>query len=211
MRRLHWLLTLLLLTVALPLAAEPPPIKWSAPIDWTPWAQAEAKAKAEQKPLCVVVYGDWCPMCRAIAPFFGTQRMLDASKKAVMVLQNDKEGAGWLQERFPNSGKYVPRIFFVDKNGAIDTSVKSGHPRFPFFYNPNEVGIGKLVQSIDTAVQKAGGPVKAPVPQAAPAVAPPAPAPTPAMPADPPSDMPILIGLVIGAIGAVWLVGRNNG
>ena len=208
------------------------PIHWDAPVQWTPWAQAMTKAKAENKPLCLVVYADWCPKCRKIAPFFHKPEVLAATKKAVMVLQNEDEKPDWLANEFSASGNYVPRIFCLDKGGNIDHSIQSGNQRFPFFYRPNDEGVSLLVRSIEQAVTKVGGPAQAAAPQiaapqaaqpanvqavgagaagqtgqAAVAVAPGQPQP----PAEEPSDLPILLGLVAVAVGAVWFVGRTNG
>lgn len=209
--------TSLLVALYSTVASAAPPIHWDAPVKWTPWEQAMVKAKAENKPICLVVYADWCPKCRKIAPFFKKAELLAASEKAVMVLQNEDEGADWLANEFAASGKYVPRIFFLDKGGNIDHGINSGNERFPFFYRPNDAGVSKLVRAIDAAVTKVGGPVAAAVPQipaAAPtagvnavAVAPVAPAP----PVEEQSDIPMMIGLVVFAIGAVWVVGRGNG
>lgn len=215
--------------LAAPVASSAP-IHWDAPIQWTPWEQAHTRAKAENKPICLVIYADWCPKCRKIAPFFKRDDLLAASKKAVMVLQNDQGKPEWLANGFASSGNYVPRIFFLDGDGNIDADINSGHQRFPFFYRPNDDGIRKLIASIDKAVAKVGGPKQAPTPQPQPiaavqpqasgavgagsqgnggapvAVAPGQPAP----PAEEPSDLPILLGLVAFAVGAAWLVGRNS-
>lgn len=194
-----------------------PPIHWDAPVKWTPWAQAMTKAKAENKPVCLVVYADWCPKCRKIAPFFNKPELLAATDKAVLVLQNEDEKPEWLASEFGSSGNYVPRIFCLDKGGNIDHTINSGNERFPFFYRPNDQGITKLLSSIDKAAQKVGGPVQVAAPQAAapPVAAPPVavgagqPAPA-APPAEGPSDLPIMIGLALAAIGAVWFVGRKG-
>ena len=34
-------------------------VRWDAPIDWMDWDEGLAKAKADNKPVLVVVYGDW--------------------------------------------------------------------------------------------------------------------------------------------------------
>ncbi|GEM_PF-2247156 len=217
----------LLVGAAFPLVASADPIHWDTPIEWTPWDKAEAKAKAENKPICLVVYADWCPKCRKMAPLMSDPALLAASKNAVMVLQNDEERPGWLAGRFGASGNYVPRIFFLDKAGAIDTAINSGHPRFPFFYRPNSDGISKLTSSIQTAVTKAGGPAQAAAPQAAApqaAVPPVAQAPAQAAPAPAAantttgdsgplgsSDLPVLLGLVLFAVGLVWFMSRGDG
>lgn len=161
-----WLLASLLCVAAGSQAAADP-ITWDTPIQWTPWDSAVAKATAENKPICLVVYADWCPKCRALAPLFKDPKLLAAANDAVMVLQNHDEKPDWLDQRFGEFGNYVPRIFFLDKAGNVDRSITSGHPRFPYFYRANPEGLSQLVGSLQTAAKKAGGPVQAAAPQAA--------------------------------------------
>ncbi len=206
--------------VAAPLAAlagNAPPIKWHQGVDWVPFDQALTRAKAENKAVCVVIYADWCPKCRALAPRFAEQPVTGASKDVIMVLQNSDERPGWLKQRFGDLGNYVPRVFFLKPDGTVATDINSGNARFPYFYRASEAA--KLAASIQRAA-KAAGPAAAPVPKAPPPAAPAAAAPAaPVAPAAAAtgsgsiaggSDVPIMILLALVAVAAVWFVGRGS-
>ncbi len=161
-------LTGALLTLLATTAAAAPPIAWNNGISWTPFDQAVVRAKAENKAVCVVVYADWCPKCRGLAPVFEGPPLTVASKEVIMVLQNSEERPGWLSERFGDLGNYVPRVFFLRPDGSVNHDLGSGHPRYPFFYTPGKAEL--LAKNIHTAAHAAGGPaVVAPPQPAAPA------------------------------------------
>lgn len=155
----------LLLTASLAQAA---PIEWSSAIAWTPFDQALERARAENKAVCVVVYADWCPKCRNLAPAFSEPPITEAASGVIMVLQNSEERPEWLQKRFGDLGNYVPRVFFLRPDGTVNRELTSDHPRFPFFYTPAKRDL--LAQQMRKAAQPAG-PASAPAPQPAPSPA----------------------------------------
>ena len=95
-----------------------PPIKWTDTVDWKPWDEARSISAETGKPLCLVVYADWCPRCKELAPAF-----LDDDVKALTA----------------QYGGYVPRIFFFDASGQVREDVTSGHTRYPYFYTPRNL------------------------------------------------------------------------
>ncbi len=129
-------------------------IEWGTTVPWLPFDNAVARAKAEGKAIGVVVYADWCPKCRSLAPAFSSGPVVAASSKVLWVLQNHDEQPAWLQERFASYGNYVPRIFFLRPDGTMDPEIQSGHARFPYFYLAAKPE--SLVASIDRAALAAG-------------------------------------------------------
>lgn len=112
--------------------------KWAGDVEWTTWEAGMAKAKAEGKPACLVVYADWCPKCRTLAPALSTDPEIAAlSKEVVMIRQNSDERPTWLGTRFGQYGGYVPRVFLIGADGEIKEDMTSGHPRYPYFYTPS--------------------------------------------------------------------------
>ncbi|MGE3676082.1 MAG: thioredoxin family protein, partial [Polyangiaceae bacterium] len=110
-------------------------IEWAGNIDWLSYEAGLAKAKSEKKPLCVVVYADWCPRCKELAQVFRQPQIERLAKDLVMVRQNADEPSEWLNTPpLAAHGKYVPRVFFFDRKGSFDAAITSGHPRYPFFY-----------------------------------------------------------------------------
>lgn len=111
------------------------PIAWDAKAGWLDWDAGVAAAKASKKPICLVLYADWCPRCKELAPVFDEGEIATLSKDMVMIRQNIDERPKWL-EPFSSLGNYVPRVFFFDADGNIKDDVTSGHARYPYFYTP---------------------------------------------------------------------------
>ena len=192
-------------------AAAAEAIAWGNAVPWLDYETALARAKAEGKAVGVVVYADWCSVCRALAPQFTAGPVLEASPQVLWVLQNEDAAPEWLQQGFGEFGSYVPRIFFLRPDGSVDRDITSGHPRYPYFYLAGKPET--LVASIVRAAA-AAGPATPPAPQPAPQ--PVALAPTPAAPAAPASrfdlagDLPLLGVLLAVALGAVWAHGHGK-
>jgi protein-disulfide reductase (glutathione) len=119
-----------------PAPEEPGALAWGKAIAWRDWDEAQRMAKAENKSVCVVVYTNWCPRCKELAPVFASPEVAGAAAGLVMVRQDQDEGAAWLKERLGEYGTYVPRVLFLDPSGAVREDLQSGHPRYPYFYAP---------------------------------------------------------------------------
>lgn len=119
-----------------PTPEKPGDIAWGGAIPWREWDEALRTAKAEHKPVCVVVYADWCPRCKELAPEFAKPEVVSAAAGLIMVRQDQDEAASWLQDKLGRYGRYVPRVLFLDPNGDVREDLQSGHPRYPYFYAP---------------------------------------------------------------------------
>jgi thioredoxin-like negative regulator of GroEL len=124
-------------------------IEWGE--GWANWDAGLKAAKAEKKPICLVLYADWCPRCKDLAPVFETGEVAELRKKMVMVKQNIDERPAWLKD-YEALGKYVPRVFFFDADGNILDGLTSSNPRFPYFYTP--AGRKALAESMRKALGK---------------------------------------------------------
>jgi len=127
-----------------------PPIKWVDDIDWKGWSEGRALSAESGKPMCLVVYADWCPRCKELAPVFANPEVKALADKLVMVRADNDERPEWLAA-YAQHGSYVPRIFFFDAAGQIREDVTSGHPRFPFFYTPRNLA------ALKASMRKAAG------------------------------------------------------
>jgi len=113
---------------------KPRDIAWGNAIAWRDWDAALRTAKAEDKSVCVVVYANWCPLCKELAPEFAKPEVASAAAGLIMVRQDQDEGAPWLKERLGQYGNYLPRVIFLAPNGEVREDLQSGHPRYPYFY-----------------------------------------------------------------------------
>jgi thiol-disulfide isomerase/thioredoxin len=123
--------------------------KWDGPVQWKPWTEAQAQATAEKKRIMLLVYTNWCPRCRELVPVFTDPEVASLAEKLVMVRQDGDEKPDWLN-RYAEFGGYFPRIFFLEADGTVITTITSGHPRYPYFFGSTQVG------ALKDAMRKAG-------------------------------------------------------
>lgn len=114
-------------------------IKWAGPVRWRTWEDGLAEAARTGRPICLVVYADWCPRCRELAPVFADPEIAALAERLVMIRQDADERPAWLSARFDRFGTYVPRVFFLDSKGAVLEDITSGNARYPYFYTPHGV------------------------------------------------------------------------
>jgi thiol:disulfide interchange protein len=125
--------------------AAPPPAKpaghmakWPTSIDWTDYESGLAAAKKTKQPICLIVYADWCPKCRSLAPALADPELVELSKSFVMIKQDQEAKPAWLAA-YNSLGGYVPRIFFLKPDGAVREEINSGHPRYPYFFAAHQI------------------------------------------------------------------------
>lgn len=125
-------------------------------ITWLSYEAGMAKAKAENKPVCLVFYTGWCPHCRNYAHVFQDPKIIEKSREFVMIRLNaDDEEA--VSARHAPDGTYVPRTFFLASDGSIMTDVHDARPRYLYFYD--EHNPAALLAGMEAALRKAARPM----------------------------------------------------
>ena len=122
--------------------------KWKSNLKWHSWADGRKESAKTGKPLCLVVFTDWCPKCRKLGPLFQDKVVERLANDVVMVRQDQDERPDWLNE-YVQYGRYVPRIFFFSSAGVLLSDITSPIDRYPYFYTPNSVS------AFRTSLQKA--------------------------------------------------------
>jgi protein-disulfide reductase (glutathione) len=118
-------------------AADEKKVHLPAEVAWQTWEKGLDRARAERKPVMLVVYADWCPHCREMGPVLARPDVVELSKRMVMISQDADERPSWLAERFDGPyGGYVPRVFFLTPEGAVREDLQSGNPKYPYFFAP---------------------------------------------------------------------------
>ena len=56
-----------------------------AQVGWQPYEQGLAAAKKEKKPVCLVFFTEWCPHCANYSAVFHDAKVVDQTKKFVMI------------------------------------------------------------------------------------------------------------------------------
>lgn len=113
----------------------------AAQIDWQSYTAGLAKAKAEHKPICLVLYTGWCPHCRNYSKVFDDARVVDQAKRFVMIRLNADDENDVARKYQPDGG-YVPRTFFLSPDGDMAADIHAPRPRYRYFFDerdPNSI------------------------------------------------------------------------
>src|SRR5215510_12314691 len=87
-----------LVLIALATVLGPVPVRaggdWNdTGVAWQPFEAGLAAAKKEKKPIRLIVFTEWCPHCTNYSKVFHDPRVVEQSKKFVMIrVDKDKNG-----------------------------------------------------------------------------------------------------------------------
>ena len=137
-----------------------------AGVAWRSYDEGLAAAKAENKPVCLVFYTEWCPHCTNYSKVFHDPRVVEKSKQFVMIRLNKDQSAG-LSAQYAPDGEYIPRTYFLSPDGTLRAEITEQRPTYKYFYNEHDAA--SLLRSMDVATAVAA-------PTAPPAAATPPPA-----------------------------------
>jgi len=103
-------------------------------ITWQPYADGLAAAKKDKKPVCLIFYTEWCPHCANYSGVFHDAKVVDMSKRFVMIrVNNDKEKE--LAQKYAPDGGYIPRTFFLSSAGQLDAEIHAPRDQYKYFYD----------------------------------------------------------------------------
>ncbi len=102
-------------------------------VGWVSLEEGLAKAKAEDRPLVVVVYTTWCPRCTEYSWTWSEPEMVTAADKAIVV-RMDLDAEPELAARFAPDGDYIPRTLLVNPDGSVQTEVQGPNPSYRYFH-----------------------------------------------------------------------------
>src|SRR5262245_53389827 len=125
----------------------------AAAIDWQPYEAGMARAKAQNKPVCLVLYADWCPHCRNYSHVFEDSRIVEQAKRFVMIRVNTDEQSA-VSNKYTADGGYVPRTYFLSPDGTVQAEIHAARDRFLYFYDERDPG--SLLQGMMSALKKLG-------------------------------------------------------
>lgn len=124
-----------------------------AQIQWRSLDEGLALAKKEKKPVCLIFYTEWCPHCTNYSKVFHDPKVVELSKKLVMVrVDGDKNKD--LSKQYALDGSYIPRTYFLSPDGKVDDSIHAPRDRYKYFYNEHDPA--EVLASMQAALKKAG-------------------------------------------------------
>jgi thiol-disulfide isomerase/thioredoxin len=124
-----------------------------AGIDWRTYEEALVEAKKSGKPICLVFYTDWCGHCTNYSRVFHDARVIEKAKAFVMVRVNDeKDENRELSGEYAPDGQYIPRTYFLSKDGALDPGIHAPRAKHMYFYSEHKPE--SLLAGMDAALAK---------------------------------------------------------
>lgn len=106
-------------------------------IAWRSLEEGRAESRETGKPLCLVVFTQWCPHCTNYARVFHDDKIVQLSKDFVMV-RLDQDEHRKTTDRYAPDGAYIPRTVFLSPAGEIETTIRARPDRFAYFYDEND-------------------------------------------------------------------------
>ncbi len=106
-------------------------------IRWQPFAAGVEAAKKEKKPICLVIYTEWCPHCTKYSAVFHDPAVVEKSKRFVMV-RADKDKNAELSKKFAPDGEYIPRTYFLSSAGTFEPSISAPRDKYRYFYDESD-------------------------------------------------------------------------
>ena len=122
-------------------------------IAWKGLDDALAQAKKEQKPVCLIVYTEWCPHCANFSQVFHDPKVVEKTKQFVMVrMDQDKEKDK--TGKYAPDGGYIPRTMFLAPDGTLAADVHAPRDKFQYFYDEKDPA--SVLAGMDAALAKFG-------------------------------------------------------
>jgi hypothetical protein len=122
-------------------------------ISWKSYDEGLEEAKKTKKPICLIFYTDWCPHCTNYSKVFHDPKVVDRSKKFVMIRLNGDQNKE-LSGKYAPDGQYIPRTYFLSSDGVLDDTVHAPRDKHKYFYSESDPA--SVLGGMDAALKKHG-------------------------------------------------------
>jgi len=122
-----------------------------AAIGWQAHEAGLRAAKKEKKPVCLVFFTEWCPHCTNYSKVFHDPKVVEKSKKFVMIRLDKDKNSDSSKQHAPD-GEYIPRTYFLSSDGKLDPELHAPRDRFKYFYDERDPA--SLLAGMDAALAK---------------------------------------------------------
>ena len=105
-------------------------------VAWKSLDDGLALAKKEHKPVCLIFYTEWCPHCANFSKVFHDPKVVETSKRLVMV-RLDQDQNKDLSQKYAPDGGYIPRTLFLTPDGTL-ADVHAPRDQYKYFYDEKD-------------------------------------------------------------------------
>jgi len=120
-------------------------------IKWQPYEEGLAAAKKDNKPVCMIFFTEWCPHCQNYSAVFHDPKVVEQSKKFVMI-RLDKDKNAEISKKYAPDGEYIPRTYFLSSSGTLEPAIHAPRDQYQYFYDEkNPAGV---LAGMDQALAK---------------------------------------------------------
>ena len=146
------LLASLLLVSSLAIVGSAGAHDWNdAGIGWKTYTDGLVAAPKEKKPICLVIFTEWCPHCKNYSAVFKDAKVVEQAKQFVMI-HVDKDKEPEVSKKYAPDGEYIPRTYFLSSEGTLDPALQAPRAEDKYFYNEGDPA--QLLASMDAALKK---------------------------------------------------------
>lgn len=121
---------------------------WGNAIAWRSLDEGLAEAKADGRPLMLVVHASWCHRCKELKPKFSDEHLTALAERFVMVNADQDQTPSVLA--YAPDGTYIPRILFIDPaTGTLDEDLQNPErSRYHYYYGPRDDLTGMMEKAL---------------------------------------------------------------
>jgi hypothetical protein len=120
-------------------------------IAWQPYDKGLTAAKEQKKPICLIVYTEWCPHCANYSKLFHDPKVVEQAKRFVMI-RVDKDKNAEISKQHAPDGEYIPRTYFLSSAGTLDPEIHAPREQYKYFYSETEAD--SVLAGMDAALKK---------------------------------------------------------
>lgn len=113
-------------------AQQPKVIDWNdKELSWLSYEEGLKQLKNTNGVGLMVIYGDFCHICKDYAKLFKRQDVIE-SLQGIVLIRVDAVAHPEVNERYDLDGGYVPRTFALDSNGNVSPQMHRKRSQFSY-------------------------------------------------------------------------------
>jgi protein-disulfide reductase (glutathione) len=125
---------------------------------WVRLPQAFSIARAQNKPVAVVIWKSWCGACKALKPKVAASTAIAAlAGDFVMVAADEDEPKGDEAAKYSPDGGYYPRVLFFHSTGELMEDVVGPNPKYKHYFSDDSLLAKAMAAAKETAKRGRAG------------------------------------------------------